>query len=204
MSFEYFDVKSGLPFQPVQCLEETIKAMVPEDGHIYFTTDTKKIFLGKNQEAIQMCGATGFFYGTKYIPEDNSGNKPDPNVTFYFTEIEGKDIPQVDDLILNEDGCFYRVKSVDKSVEEIKTLRLTLQGTGNGSTPGGPVTYSISPVNGFNRVFSTTADKIEIGFIANYNGDDSSNYIASVECYFANEDVPFHSEYTAHRAFNVN
>ena len=96
--------------------------MVPEDGHIYFTTDTKKIFLGKNREAIQMCGATGFFYGTKYIPEDNSGNKPDPNVTFYFTEIEGKDIPQVDDLILNEDGCFYRVKSVDKSVEEIRVL----------------------------------------------------------------------------------
>lgn len=206
MSFEYFDVKSGLPFQPVQCSEETIKAMVPEDGHIYFTTDTKKIFLGKDQEAIQMCSSTGFFYGTKEIPPDNSGNTPDPNVTFYFTEIEGDDIPQVDDLILNEDGCFYRVKSVDKSAEEIATLRLTLQGTGTGggSSSGGSVTYSISAVGGLNKIYSTTTNIVELGFIANYKGDDTDNYISMVECYFKDEDAPFYSEYDVRRSFNVN
>jgi hypothetical protein len=81
-----------------------------------------------------MCSATGFYYGTKEIPKDNSGAKPDPNVNFHITEIEGSTIPEIDDLILNIDGCFYRVKGIEE--DTIKTLRLTLQGTGGG---GGPV-----------------------------------------------------------------
>lgn len=205
MSFEYFDIKSGCPFQPVQCSEVTFQNITPEDGHVYFTTDTKKIYLGKNQEAIQMCGATGFFYGTKEIEPDNSGNTPDPNVTFYFYEIEGDEIPQKDDLILNKDGCFYRVLNVEN--EEISTLRLTLQGTGtggSGGTSGGVVTYSITAVGGLNKVYSTTTDTVEIGFIAHYKGDDTDNYISVVECYFKDEETPFYEERDIRRPFNTN
>jgi hypothetical protein len=49
------------------------------------------------------------------------------------------------DLILNSDGCFYRVESV--SEESIATVRLTLQGTGGGgggSSSGSSTSYSIN------------------------------------------------------------
>ena len=62
----------------------------------------------------------------KEIEYDNSGITPDPNVTFYLEEIEGNEIPEVDNLILNIDGCFYRVKSV--SDEEIVNIEIP---TGN-------------------------------------------------------------------------
>jgi hypothetical protein len=50
-------------------------------------------------------------------------------------------IPNVDDLILNNDGCFYKV--LDISGEGIDTIlateKLTIAGTGGG---GGPITPS--------------------------------------------------------------
>ena len=51
--------------------------------------------------------------------------------------------PNVDDLILNEDGCFYKVISVIGEGEDVvlTTRKLTIAGTGGGqisgpSTPG--------------------------------------------------------------------
>jgi hypothetical protein len=41
----------------------------------------------------------------------------------------------VDDLILNIDGCFYRVTGIEDE-EIIRTERLTLQGTGTGGGGG--------------------------------------------------------------------
>jgi len=98
--------------------------MEATEGYLYFVTDKKKIYLGKNGKKIPMCATSGFFYGTKEIQYDNSGNEPDPEVTFTKAEIEGEDYPEVDDLILNIDGCFYRVKSIDENA--INTIRLTL------------------------------------------------------------------------------
>jgi hypothetical protein len=72
-----------------------------------------------------MCAAKGFYYGKKDIEYDNSGNEPDPNVLFSIDEIEGDKLPEVDDLILNKDGCFYRVKEIlDENTAQ--TTRLTL------------------------------------------------------------------------------
>jgi hypothetical protein len=68
---------------------------------------------------------TGIFYGLKEIPVDGSGNAPDPDVIFVSNEIEGNRLPNVKDLILNQDGCFYRVTTL---IDEftVKTTRLTL------------------------------------------------------------------------------
>jgi hypothetical protein len=111
-------------FNPVQCSDAILQTLTPQEGSVYFTTDTKRIYMAKNGAMLPMCAATGFFYGKKEIEYDNSGNAPDPNVTFSFEEIEGNDIPQIDDLILNIDGCFYRVKTVGN--DEVNTERLTL------------------------------------------------------------------------------
>ena len=67
-----------LAFIPVQGPENKIlnNENHPKEGHIYFTTDTKKIFLGKNDEFIPICEKNAFFYGNKDVGWDNSGAIP--------------------------------------------------------------------------------------------------------------------------------
>jgi hypothetical protein len=79
-----------------------------------------------------LCGSRGLFYGIKAIKYVNNGEAPDPNVVFNINEIESKEYPETNDLILNTgtelspDGCFYRVGTVDKTRGRIETKRLTL------------------------------------------------------------------------------
>jgi len=166
----------------------------PQEGFLYFLTDTKQIFLGKNKKFINMCGGINIVYGEKQIEYENTGVAPDPNVLFYVNELEKQETPLVDDLILNIDGCFYKVNSIEG--DEIATTRVTLQGSGTGgggNTPGGggSTSYSISAVGGTSKVFSTTADKMPIGFKANYKGDEVGNHIAYVSCTLVGEELPF-------------
>lgn len=181
-------------FNPVQCSDATLQTLAPQEGYLYFTTDTKRIYMAKNGNLLPMCAATGFFYGEKEIEYDNSGNAPDPNVTFNIEdEIEGNDVPQVDDLILNIDGCFYRVRAVGK--EEVQTERLTLQGSGVGpggsDTPSGSASFKLAAVNGANKIFSSVATSMKIGFKANYSGTDTDNYISYVCCTMKDAELPF-------------
>ena len=138
------------------------------------------MYLGKNGKFINMCGGLNIVYGTKKIEYENSGQAPDPNVTFYIHELEKQEAPLKDDLILNEDGCFYKVSSVSEDGETIETVRLTLQGTGGGggSTGGGGTTggsYSVNvPIN--YNIFSSETTNMPIEFIA-YSQDVTDNYI---------------------------
>ena len=189
--------KNECRFYPVQCLDETFQTLSPQEGYVYFVTDKKKIYLGKNSEMIPMCSTSGFFYGIKEIEYDNSGIAPDPNVVFYFNEIEGNDIPEEDDLILNVDGCFYRVKTVAE--DGLETVRLTLQGTGvgggGGGTGGGGTgtgSFSISVIDGKAKTYASTATIMEIKFKGNYNGTDD-NVIAGVAFKRKGDENPFYS-----------
>lgn len=183
-------------FYPVQCSDETFQTLSPQEGHVYFVTDKKKIFLGKQGEMIPMCATSGFFYGIKEIEYDNSGILPDPNVIFYFDEIEGSDIPEEDDLILNKDGCFYRVKNVAE--DGLETMRLTLQGTGGGGgggTGGGPSSggsFSISVTDGKAKTYASTATTMPIKFTGHYNGTDG-NIISSVAFQRKGDSEPFYA-----------
>ena len=142
-----------------------------------------------------MCGGLNIVYGIKEIEYENTGTEPDPNVTFSIYELEKQEAPLVDDLILNIDGCFYKVDAVDG--EDIATTRVTLQGSGTGGgggtggSGGGSVSYSISAVGGTSKIFSTTADEMLIGFKASYKGDDLDNHIAYVSCTISGEEYPF-------------
>lgn len=142
-----------------------------------------------------MCGGLNIVYGIKEIEYENTGTEPDPNVTFSIYELEKQEAPLVDDLILNIDGCFYKVDAVDG--EDIATTRVTLQGSGigggggTGGGGGGSVSYSISAVGGTSKIFSTTADEMLIGFKATYKGDDLDNHIAYVSCTISGEEYPF-------------
>lgn len=154
-------------------MHEAFKTL--EDGRIYFAVDTKKIYLDcdfetsdgdRVQDRLSFGGNNGIFYGRKTFTEAQIENKE-----FWFVfengdlEANRDDVPAVDDLILNSDGCFYRVTNVvigpiDETVidadgnttivpsEEmytiIETKKLTIAGSGSGG--GGGSTSSVITV----------------------------------------------------------
>lgn len=126
-------------FIPVMGTEERVQQLTNSSGSVYFTTDTRKIYLDVNDSKLPMGGNVGLFYG-KMKP---SGFVADDQKEFIFTVddiIRENDddvilIPNVNDLILNDDGCFYKVLSVDGTT--FNTEKLTIAGTGGGSGSGG-------------------------------------------------------------------
>ena len=204
------NTQTGCRFYPIQCTDKTFQTLSPANGHVYFVTDKKKLYLGKDNAMIPMCASSGIFYGHKPVEYDNSGNKPDPQVTFVFDEIEGEDMPEMDDLILNvgtpeyEDGCFYRVgKIVDDTIE---TTRLTLQGTGGGggggSTGGGSMAnFSISIIGTSAKVYSSTTKEMKVSFKGYYNGTEE-NRISQIKFIKKGEMDPFYI-HTQELPFNV-
>jgi hypothetical protein len=140
--------------------------------------------MGQANKIVPMCESKGFYYGSKDIEYDNSGNKPDPTVIFLADEIEGEKLPEKDDLILNVDGCFYRVTDVD--IESVITSRLTLQGSGVG--PGGDTggesaaSFILNHHDGSTRYFDKNATMAEIAIIG--RSGDLANYFSTVECSF--------------------
>ena len=181
-------------FRPVRGLDKNIKQITPIDGYLYFATDTKKIYMGMDGKLSNMADNIGLFYGNKEIEYDNSGNAPDPNVTFSFTEVEG--LPVLNDLVLNIDGCFYKVIEINELDQLISTTRLTLQGTGTGGGSGGggggsaSANLRISRSGAEKQYFSSEAVQAQIGFTA--YSDDATNYISLVSCTIGDETIPFY------------
>ena len=82
-------------------------------------------------------GNSGIYYGTKKEISDEEFEAGKVSFTL-GVNIEGKELPSKDDLILNADGSFYRVISVDEVTQTVVGLRLTVAGSGGGgSTPSG-------------------------------------------------------------------
>lgn len=197
-----------IPFMPVLGSAASVTAQQPRDGYIYFTTDTRQIFVAKDGKMIEECGGLRLFYGNKDIEYDNSGLTPDPNVSFLYGELEETElVPATNDLILNKDGCFYRVTTVLDDL--IQTTRLTLQGTGGGGGSGGGGggdstggTFSLKISGVADKVYSSNTEKLLVPFISYYSGTDD-NYIDQVAFYFTGkEDSPFYFKSDLHLAFN--
>lgn len=106
--------------------------------------DTKKVYIPNGKEFIPMGGNSGIYYGTMTLTD--TPNEGQVNFDFTAYDIEGNDgssenasLPNVDDLILNHDGCFYRVLELSGKGYNtiITTKKLTLAGGGGGGTGGG-------------------------------------------------------------------
>jgi len=122
------------PFRPVRCSEEVLKTLTPIEGQVVFTTDTRKIFACFNNEYKMLGGSSGVFYGERTLTDDELYGD-EIFFTFLPEQIDGDNLPAVDDLILNiPDGGFYRV--LDVSEDEISTQRIAISG-GGGGTGGG-------------------------------------------------------------------
>ena len=126
---------ANIAFRPVRCLESALETMTPIDGHVVFTTDTKKIYAAIDGEFKMMGGSSGVFYGTRELTDDEKYGD-EVFFTFLPEHIDGNTMPTVDDLILNiPDGGFYRVLESDETI--IQAQRLAISG-GGGGTGGGP------------------------------------------------------------------
>ena len=123
-------------FRPVRGEEASILSGDPVQGFVYFATDTGKIYLGGEDEFITMGGSGASLF---YASEETV--RQDLLTEHYFLRQESLDdskaTVKVNDLIINIDGCFYRVYDFDET--EIECTRMAVSGSGTGSSPGGDV-----------------------------------------------------------------
>ena len=177
----------NVKFNPVQCTSarfNEIKSAIKSgtsfpEGFLYFLTDTKQMFLGKNGEFIEYGGGISVIYGNKTIDYVNNGIEPDPNVEFRISDLEDSTtIPRINDLILNKDGCFYRIRTIGQ--DKIQTTRVTLRGSGSVSGGGGSPagnSWSITNVGHEACVFSSQSEKMILPFTTYYNGTDDNKIV---------------------------
>lgn len=119
-------------FQPIRGTEEKILAYPQSEGNFYVCTDTRKIYMDtKDGERIPIGGAgnSGIYYGLKTLTEEE---KEATEVTFTVDDLEGDTIPSVDDLILNQDGSFFRVIEIREGKTSVQAKKLTVSGSGSG------------------------------------------------------------------------
>lgn len=134
-------------FNPHLGSEERVLNSELSAGSVYFTTDTRKIYLDidENHAKLPMGGNIGLFYGNMVLSSPPVEGQTE--FEFKITEIVGNESgakilkPNIDDLILNSDGCFYKVLSSygDDIDTVLITKKLTIAGTGGGggNTGGG-------------------------------------------------------------------
>jgi hypothetical protein len=73
---------SDFMFNPIQCTSEQfegIKNQNPIDaGCLYFLTDTKQMFLARQNDFVEMCGGTSIIYGDREINYPTNGSQVSP------------------------------------------------------------------------------------------------------------------------------
>jgi hypothetical protein len=136
-----------------------------------------------------MGGNSSIFYGIMKMDEKPPAEQVD--FTFSVFDIEGNanaihlKIPNENDLILNQDGCFYRVISLEGEGEEtvIYTKKLTIAGSGTENNNGGNGTTTkkfqlelLSPSNDSVLLGSPYAIKFKVSAVNNY-GQETGNGI---------------------------
>lgn len=124
---------SKIHFRPVQGPEERIKDFPQTEGYFYVATDTGRIYLDTANENKLPIGSSGVqvIYGT----DDNAEIEYDidDNPVDYLIQISKLSTTNyhINDLILNSDGCFYRIigTGLNEEREEcVKCVKLTVGG----------------------------------------------------------------------------
>lgn len=172
------------PFRPVKCTEKAKDKRDPVEGFVYYTTDSKKIYLGSNGKYLPMGGNSGIYYGNREISEEEAELTA---LTFYTYDIEGDMVPNKDDLILNiPDGCFYRVNNVLQISDadyEIYTEKLTIAGSGGGGGGGGSASSNVAITdidNTYSKFFTVDDETMKIAFTCR-SQVATDNYVDTIE-----------------------
>lgn len=148
---------SNVPFRVVRGEEVAIMNKPFAEGCVYFATDTKRIYMdaylnGEPQDKLPMGGGnSGIFYAHKGFTDSS-------DVSFALEDIEGDELPNINDLIVNykssnelRDG-FYKVVTANAVTNTVETEYLPVGGGGGGtggSSGGGKILIKPeTPANG--------------------------------------------------------
>ena len=132
-------------FQPVRGTEKAISKITPRDNYIYFAYDTGNIYIDKNGARYHMGGnSTGIIYAagndSTIINILDPDNEPTSYYTINFNAFEDSTIiPKANELILNNDGRFFRIITVNQNNQTVEALLLAISGTNNGGSGGGTI-----------------------------------------------------------------
>jgi len=132
-------------FQPVRGTEKAINNIIPRDNYIYFAYDTGNIYIDKAGARYPMGKSNGIIYadGTdenivNIVTLDGEGTK---DYEIFYSALEDSDVTvRIDNLILNSDGRFFRVKEIQND-KFIATL-LSISSTGGGGGTGPIISYT--------------------------------------------------------------
>ena len=133
-------------FIPVRGAEDTILSMGYNEGYIYFATDTGRIYMdAQGKEKVPIGGnGVSVFYG-----HDSKAYVDTVDANLYFltmSQIDNSGDCHVDDLILNSDGCFYKIILIDENSDIIQATRLSVSGSGSGGSGGGDTPYDSTSI----------------------------------------------------------
>lgn len=172
---------NNTPFRIMRGPEVNILNKPFKDGCVYIATDTKRIYMDAylnnvTQNKLLIGGGnSGIYYASKTFIDSS-------DLSFTLDDIEGKELPNVNDVIINyksknelRDG-FYRVREVIASTNTVETEYLPVGGgggNGSGSTANGEV--KIIPITENTGI--TTSEK---GYFIEYSIEAYNNAGAAI------------------------
>ena len=122
--------KTEITLKPVRGPEEKITKLDITEGMVLVATDTGKMFMDANGKRVSIGGS-----GSPFIYAEATDLKPDENGLYKieFGSLEDKNLlPQVNALVINQDGSFYRVIEVNRKEKFMKCIRISVSGGGGG------------------------------------------------------------------------
>lgn len=126
-------------FKVIRGTEAAITAIPVTDGQLYFATDSGKLYLDNGSERKVMGGSgASLYYAEDLGVETNAARK----YLIKKVAVPNYGNVKIDDLIINADGCFYRVYSIDTDIFVCDRMAVSGTGGGGGSGDGGGGTSS--------------------------------------------------------------
>lgn len=161
-------------FRPVRGTEEAISKMPKEDGYIYYAYDSGRIYMDKGKERIPVGGGNGAAILYANFPSDVTPNEEGLYEFSILNLLEGSPKPNENDLVLNEDGTFYKILEINQNTLICKLI--SVSGGGGGEGPGNigyRTSLTVLPIENAQLINN---QKFEIQFVANAEKDSEGNY----------------------------
>ena len=130
-------------FTPVRGTQLQVDNYPITEGYVYYAYDSGRIYLDKNGHRYLMssssAGGGGSETGIVYADgDDNTIISLHPEIQYntafliHLAALETPILPQIDSLILNSDGRFFRVTGINAEDETMNATLLAVSGTGGG------------------------------------------------------------------------
>lgn len=137
---------SGIKFRPVMGPQSIIENTVQSNGYLYVATDSGNMYLDVDNHRISIGGEGSSGGSSSFVwangNDSNITKATDDDSDFtYLIDISALDVavmPKANVLILNSDGRFFRVLSIDENDKIVAEL-IAVSGSGGGGGGGGPV-----------------------------------------------------------------